>query len=143
MRAKMKWSNGIVLALILVLCTTVFAAASYAAVAGPGFLAQDGLADFTPLDIESDPPNPRAWDFLHYTSRVENQGSAAAELCVWYYIDDARVTGEAEHWGHVDPGYWRDVDFQHSGLPEGWHSVRFVVDPQDAVPESNEENNEI
>jgi len=102
-----------------------------------------GSADLTLLDIVSDPPNPAPWDSLHYISHVENQGTEGAEVWVWYYVDGIRVTGENENWGHLDPDSTREVDFGHPGLSEGWHTIKFVVDPEDAVAEGNETNNEI
>jgi hypothetical protein len=64
-------------------------------------------------------------------------------VCVWYYVDGVRVLGENEDWGNLDPGFSREVDFGHPGLSEGWHTVKFVVDPENTVLEDNENNNEI
>jgi len=131
-----------ILFLGLVLATPVLILNSLQAVHAAPTL-QGELPDLTLLDIVSDPPNPLPWDSLHYISYVRNQGNARAEVNVWYYIDGTRVTGENEYWGHLDPSYTREVDFGHSGLSEGWHTIRFVVDPQNTVNESNEANNEI
>jgi hypothetical protein len=67
---------------------------------------------------------------------VSSGGNSYADL----YIDGDRV--HHYDFGDVQPGaHWAFLDWQEIIDTPGWHTLRVVVDPDDLVEESNENNN--
>jgi hypothetical protein len=100
------------------------------------------LADLLPTPITYTPSLIRAGDMVTFDSGVTNAGNADVYFFdVKWYVDGVLV-GYGGHSGV--PAKSTVMDGNSSYLwhaVEGTHTVRFVVDPENYVPEEDEENN--
>jgi len=102
------------------------------------------ISTLTPdLIIESlawSPEDPSEGDNVTFTVTIKNQGEGKADYSlVFPYVDDARLDSASV--GTINPGTVDTTTFSWIAQA-GSHIISLVIDPNNAVLESNESNNE-
>jgi subtilase family serine protease len=136
MRFKKHHAWPVVLALVCLL-TGFFASAPIPVMNGQAFA--DTRPDLTIGSISWAPEVPSLQNTVTFTTTIKNQGDCQAPLsCIAYYIDDTLVnTAEINpieaHDTIVNSFIWQAT--------AGEHNIKAVIDSNNVIDESNEDNN--
>jgi len=104
------------------------------------FTLSPGLSDLVIDSITWTPAEPSVRDNITFTVKVKNQGSGDSDDSrVILYIDGTSTGNKMLE--PIDAGENKQATFTWR-VEEVSHQIKAVVDPQDAVPESEESNNE-
>ena len=103
-------------------------------------LSEIPASDLIVQDITWAPTSPSAGETITFTVTIKNQGIAnTMSLRVGYYVDGSYLSNSFI--SSIAPGNTVMTTFTWSAQP-GSHAVKAVADYNNAVPESNETNNE-
>jgi len=99
--------------------------------------------DLIVQDISISPSSPVAGESVTITATLKNQGNAGASgsILLYYYLDGSKIGEDSLSWG-LDAGESDNEDISYTVGSSGNHTVKVVIDPQDAIDESNESNND-
>lgn len=99
--------------------------------------------DLQPVLSPISPINPRPGEHIAFNAQVKNNGSAASSgFAIKWYVDGVEVG----YGGHDSVGAGVTLDSGNSGwdwwsAAPGTHTVKFVVDADNSIAETNESNN--
>ena len=99
------------------------------------------LPDLTVYGLRMSPGNPNSDDEVTFYATIANQGYAPACGPYWRITLDGATLGELGTYVCAEPGWTLDVSYPEWTAVQGSHEVCWIVDPTNAIAESNEDNN--
>jgi len=103
-----------------------------------------GQADFRPTQITYNPASIRVGDTVFFDSGIENTGYIPTGLFnIKWFVDDVEV-GYGSHGGVPNNSVVMNGNSQYTWVAaEGSHTIKFIVDADNHIKESDETNNTI
>jgi hypothetical protein len=105
-------------------------------------LVLEVLPDLVPFEMTLDPPSPRAGDYLAITCTVNNTGPRPSSRVTALFTLDGERLDESELFT-VSAGSFSFVRALDWKAHRGTHSVTVQLDPQNALEENDESNNNL
>jgi subtilase family serine protease len=100
------------------------------------------LPDLTPTNIWFSDNNPLIGQAIDLFANVANIGGGQAASVQTSFYDNDQLIGNVTLTSSLGKGASQTVSLSHAFSPAGRHNVCVVVDPENLVKETDEENNE-